>query len=127
MLDLNREPGDERSWQDPWKVLVYDVYCRDVISPLFKVGDLRKKGITLHLLIDSEREAIPDVPAIYFIQPTRANIRRLGEDCARGLYESYYVNFTPQVPRPLLEEFAAATLDSQSAGQVSRAMDRYLS
>ena len=116
MLDLNREAGD-RNWHDPWKVLVYDVYCRDVISPLLKIGDLRKRGITLHLLLESDREPIPDVPAVYFIQPTHANIKRLGEDCARGLYESYYVNFTPSVPRYLLEEFATAALQSQTASQ----------
>ena len=99
MLDLHRDAGERQQWHDPWKVLVYDAYCRDIISPLLKVGDLRKQGITLHLLIDGEREAISDVPAIYFMQPTQANVRRLGEDCAKQLYESFYVNFTPAVPR----------------------------
>ena len=126
MLDLNREPSDDR-WQDPmWKVLVYDAYCRDIISPLLKLGDLRKRGVTLHLLLDSDREVISDVPAIYFMQPTRENVRRLGKDCARTLYESYYINFTPAVPQLLLEELAAATLESDSVSQVSRVMDQYL-
>jgi len=125
MLELNREAGVER-WQHPWKVLVYDAFCRDILSPVLKVGDLRKQGITLHLLIDSEREAISDVPAIYFVQPTQSNMRRLGDDCARALYESFYVNFTPAVPRPLLEELAAKTLESDSVAQVSRVMDQYL-
>jgi hypothetical protein len=119
MLDLNRE-ADERNWHDPWKVLIYDVYCREIISPLLKIGDLRKRGITLHLLLESDREPIADVPAIYFIQPTRANIKRLSEDCARGLYETYYVNFTPAIPRHLLEEFATAALESQTANQACK-------
>ena len=42
------------------------------------------------------------------------------------LYESYYINFTPAVPRPLLEELAAATLESDSVSQISRIMDQYL-
>ena len=53
MLSLERDEDEHRSaWHDPWKVLVYDAFCRDVISPLLKVGDLRKRGVTLHLLLD---------------------------------------------------------------------------
>lgn len=126
MLQLQRDGAEQRQWQDPWKILVYDAYCRDIISPLLKVGDLRKQGITLHLLLDGEREAITDVPAIYFVQPTAVNVKRIGDDCARALYESYYLNFTPAVPRPLLEELAAATLESGSVSQVSRVVDQYL-
>eukprot|EP00966_Prymnesium_polylepis_P088447 2046602-Prymnesium_polylepis.1 len=126
MLDLNREAGDDRSWHDPWKVLVYDAFCRDIISPLLKLGDLRKRGITLHLLLDSEREPIPDVPAIYFIQPTRANVKRLGDDCARGLYESYFVNFAPSVARPQLEQLASLALESGTTSQISKVVDQYV-
>ena len=131
MLDLNKDVAlgagaDDRAWHDPWKVLVYDSYCRDIISPLLTVGDLRKRGITLYLLLDSDREVIGDVPAIYFMQPTMANVKRLGVDTARGLYESYYVNFTPAVPRPLLEELAASTLETDSVAHISRVMDQYL-
>ena len=127
MLDLNRETADQRAQQEPmWKLLIYDTYFRDIISPLLKVGDLRKHGVTLHLLLNSEREVISDVPAIYFVQPTRENIKRLGDDCARALYESYHINFTPAVSRPLLEELAAATIESDSVSQISRVMDQYL-
>ncbi|EOD22073.1 Sly1, SM superfamily protein, partial [Emiliania huxleyi CCMP1516] len=62
MINLDREEADASGvgWHDPWKVLVYDSFCRDVISPLLKVGDLRKRGVTLHLLLDAEREQIAD-------------------------------------------------------------------
>ena len=128
MLELHREPagGGERAWHDPWKIFVYDAYCRDIIAPLLRKPDLRKRGITLNLLLDEKREAISDVPAIYFLQPTAANVRRLGDDCRRALYESYYINFTPAVPRPLLEELAAVTLESDSVAQISRVTDQYL-
>ena len=125
MLELKSDANPDK-WMDPWKVLIYDAYCRDIISSLLRVGDLRKQGITLHLLLDSDREAISDVPAIYFMQPTQGNVRRLGDDCKNSLYESFYVNFTPAVPRPLLEELASATLESDSVAQVSRVMDQYL-
>lgn len=32
-----------------WKVLIMDKYCFEIISPLFKVGDLRAMGVTLVL------------------------------------------------------------------------------
>eukprot|EP00964_Phaeocystis_antarctica_P124204 scaffold87888_cov57-Phaeocystis_antarctica.AAC.1 len=126
MLDLNREIDERGAWHDPWKILVYDAFCRDVISPLLKKGDLRKRGITLHLLLDSARDQIADVPAIYFVQPTKANVDRLGADCAAGLYEAYYLNFTPAVPRVLLEDLAAKALASENVGQIGKVMDQYL-
>jgi hypothetical protein len=42
-------------------VLIYDRKCRDIISPLLNVSKLRKRGVTLHLLLEAEREDIPDV------------------------------------------------------------------
>ena len=63
------------------------------ILPLLRVADLRKRGITLHLALDSEREAITDVPAIYFCRPTEENLRRIAKDMEDGLYGSYYFNF----------------------------------
>ena len=125
LLELNKSPTTT-TWHEPWKVLVYDAFCRDLISTLLKKGDLRKCGITLYLLLDSDREQISDVPAVYFMQPTQANIKRLGADCARALYESYHVNFTPAVPRPLLEELAATTLESECVSQIARVVDQYL-
>jgi len=126
MLDLNRSVGSSTHgiWRDPWKILVYDSYCRDVISPLLKVGDLRKCGITLHLLLDSERECVSDVPALYFLRPTRANVCRLGDDCAKALYQSFDMNFTPGIPRLLLEELASRSLEC--GAQMRRISDQHL-
>jgi hypothetical protein len=128
MLNLDRDEDDGHSaWHDPWKVLVYDAFCRDVISPLLKVGDLRKRGVTLHLLLDSDREQIPDVPALYFVRPTAANARRIAADCAAALYESFHLNFTPSIPRPLLESLASQTLEGECVSHISRVVDQYLS
>jgi hypothetical protein len=52
-------------------VLVLDRHTRDLIAPLLKVNDLRRHGVTLHLLLESDRQPIPDVPAVYFVRPTR--------------------------------------------------------
>jgi hypothetical protein len=48
MLTLNRFEGDNKG-QAAWKVLIYDDMCRDIISPLLNIGQLRENGITLHL------------------------------------------------------------------------------
>ena len=59
------------SSHNQWKILIYDVPCRSIISPLLSVSQLRRRGVTLHLLLHSDREAIPDVPAVYFCAPTK--------------------------------------------------------
>lgn len=69
--------------------------------------ELRKHGVTLHMLLETERQAIPDVPAVYYVQPSEAGIARIVQDVQRGLYDSYHINFATHVPRPLLERLAA--------------------
>ena len=46
--------------------------------------ELRKHGITLHLMINVNREPIPDVPAIYFVEPTKENVQRIAQDLGKG-------------------------------------------
>jgi hypothetical protein len=58
--------------------------------------------------LHSPRPALTDVPAIYFVSPTLANIRRIAEDLEKSLYESFHLNFVEPLPRSLLEELAAA-------------------
>jgi sec1 family domain-containing protein 1 len=58
--------------------------------------------------LHSSRPPLPDVPAVYFVSPTLTNIRRIAEDLGKGLYESFHFNFSEPLPRPLLEELAAA-------------------
>ena len=36
--------AEEEAWSDEWKVLVYDEAGRDIISPLLRVGELRRHG-----------------------------------------------------------------------------------
>ena len=50
------------------QVLVFDRFCCDMVSVLFHVADLRKHSITLMLMIEADRQAVPDAPAIYFVQ-----------------------------------------------------------
>lgn len=61
----------------------------------------------MHSQLHSNRPALPDVPAVYFVAPTLANIRRIGADLEKCLYESYHLNFVEPLSRALLEELAA--------------------
>lgn len=36
--------------------------------------------------LETEREPIPDVPAIYFCRPTEDNMRRIAADAGKRLY-----------------------------------------
>ena len=56
----------------------------------------------------SLRPPLTDVPAVYFVSPTLANIRRISEDLQKCLYESFHLNFVEPLPRALLEELAAS-------------------
>lgn len=109
-----------------WKVLVFDTFCRDVISTVLRVNDLRDNGITVHMLLEAQRSSIPDVPAIYFVQPKPDNIKYIANDLANDLYELYYVNFASSLSRTLLEDFAVQTTASGTSHQVAQIYDQYL-
>ncbi|KAJ2854843.1 Vesicle trafficking between the ER and Golgi [Coemansia erecta] len=138
MLHLNEDNsgfgvfGNEKSASDNgasvpiWKVLVFDKFCRDVVSTVLRVNDLRENGVTVHMLLSSSRSPIPDVPAIYFMQPSAENIQLISKDISHDLYELYYVNFSSQLPRTLLEEFAVQTTASGTSHQVAQVYDQYL-
>ncbi len=48
---LGTRAGQVGEWSDQWKVLVYDKPCRNIISTLLHVTQLRKQGVTLHMLV----------------------------------------------------------------------------
>jgi hypothetical protein len=60
-----------------WKVLIFDQLGQDVISSILRVNDLRENGVTVHMQIRNERQALPDVPAIYLVEPTLENIKQI--------------------------------------------------
>jgi sec1 family domain-containing protein 1 len=58
MLNLNGSSLAADQWSDQWKVLIYDSAGRDIISPLLNVAQLRRNGVTLHMLVISFRTSI---------------------------------------------------------------------
>jgi len=109
-----------------FKILVLDAACRSIISPIFSVQQLRRRGVTLHLLLTAPREPIPDVPAIYFCQPTKENLAIIAQDCAKGLYGRYHLNFVTKLDRTLMEEFAKLVVQSGSLHSIASVHDQYL-
>ncbi|KAH8556036.1 Sec1-like protein [Umbelopsis sp. PMI_123] len=134
MLNLNKGTDqysistDKSNTNDEiiWKVLIFDQFGQDVISSVMRVNDLRDSGVTVHMQLSKDRSPLSDVPAIYFVEPTSENVKRICEDMKKDLYDSYYINFASSVPRNILEEFAAASIATNTASSVAQVYDQYL-
>jgi hypothetical protein len=123
MLNLNVSVpanANAAALEPVWKVLIYDRAGQDIVFPLLGVKDLRDLGVTLHLLLHSDREPIPDVPALYFMLPTEENVQRICQDLQHGVYESYFFNFISPISRQRLEDIAAAALAGNCVTQVRK-------
>ena len=110
-----------------WKILILDQQTQDVLATVLRVQDIRDVGVTLHVQLHSNRPPMSDVPAVYFVTPTLANIRRIAQDLEKGLYESFHLNFVEPLPRSLLEELAAAVASSGTGDSIEQVTDQYLS
>ncbi|XP_072966581.1 SEC1 family transport protein SLY1 [Typha angustifolia] len=133
MLHLNQSPNSSgissqstNESEEVYKILIMDSFCRSILSPLIRVNDLRKHGITLFFSIDKERQQIPDVPAIYFVRPTPDNVERIAADAARSLYDSFHLNFSSSLPRSLLERLASRAVETDSVARISKLFDQYM-
>ncbi len=114
------------SYAPQWKVLVFDRVGQDILAPVLSVKCLRDEGVTLHLYLMSERDPVPEVPAIYFCQPSEDNLRRIGEDMRAGLYGAYYFNFVSPIQRQRLEDLAGAAIQANAVQQVRKLYDQYV-
>ncbi|KAL1827888.1 hypothetical protein ACET3Z_006300 [Daucus carota] len=127
MLNLNQPLNTTNTNEEVYKILIYDKFCQDILSPLIHVKDLRKHGVTLYFLIDKDRQPIhDDVPAVYFVKPTEQNVKRIVLDVSRSIYNSFQLNFSSSIPRSLLEELAVGTLSSESIHRVGKVYDQYM-
>ena len=119
--------GSKDQTEAAYKVLIMDKFARELVAPLLRVQDLRKHGVTLHLALESDRQPIPDVPAIYLMQPTPFNIERVASDASSSLYESMHLNFTSLLPTRVMEQLATAVVKTGHAGKITKLFDQYLS
>ncbi|VDK38718.1 unnamed protein product [Taenia asiatica] len=122
---LNFNAASTKEDEPQWKLLIYDRIGQDIIAPLFSVKELRSVGVTLHLLLDIKREPIPDVPAVYFVYPSRENIKRICQDFEADLYSSYYLNFISPISRENLEFLAETALTEDCIQRIKKVYDQY--
>jgi hypothetical protein len=109
-----------------WKALVLDTKSRAIVSSVLRVNDLLRCGITVHSLINSTRSPLPDVPVIYFIEPTIDNILIIIEDLISDKYDEFYINFTSSINRTILEEFAKKISVTGKSYKIKQVFDQYL-
>ena len=141
MLSFNKDSGGDASLghnpyghekpniddtANPWKVLIYDKHTRGIISPLLSVSQLRALGVTLHLLLHSDRESIPDVPAVYFVRPTQENLAIIARDCSKHLYQRSHLHFSTRMERPVMEEFARLVVNTGGLDSIASIHDQFV-
>jgi len=63
MINLNNPDEQTNVWENAWKILIFDQHCSDIISPILRVGDLRKNGVTLHMYASNNRS----FPSFFFL------------------------------------------------------------
>uniref|UniRef100_A0A2P2HY43 Sec1 family domain-containing protein 1-like n=1 Tax=Hirondellea gigas TaxID=1518452 RepID=A0A2P2HY43_9CRUS len=125
MVQLNGV-GNSTSSETVFSILIYDRHGQDIIAPLLSVKQLRQMGVTLHLLLHSERGEVPDVPAIYFCQATDENLTRIAQDFSSGLYTSYYLNFSSPISRHKMEDLAQAALVAGVQADIKKVYDQFV-
>lgn len=126
MLNLNQTQPKVLAAEPVWKILIYDRCGQDIISPLISIKELRELGVTLHVQLHSDRDPIPDVPAVYFCLPTEENLGRISQDLHNGLYDTYHLNFISPISRQKLEDLASAALQANCVSQIQKVYDQYL-
>ncbi|XP_050664917.1 protein sly1 homolog [Leptidea sinapis] len=126
MLNLNEPITKAVATEPTWKVLVYDRVGQDIISPLISIKELRELGVTLHVQLHSDRDPIPEVPAVYFCAPSEENLGRICQDLDNGVYDQYHLNFISPITRQKLEDLAASAIQSNSVMSIHKIYDQYL-
>jgi hypothetical protein len=127
VLNLNERISDrDRRASLEWKVLIYDDRTLAILSTLLKVSGLIEVGVTFHESIARKRDPIPNVAAVYLVEPTESNLTRIAEDCAAHLYDRVHVNFVSSISSPSLEQFAAMVAERSDGSSIQDVFDQYL-
>lgn len=90
------------------------------MTPLLGKSELRKNGVSLHLLLNERRESISGVPAVYLVEPSEENIRRIIQDLSTTVYELAYLNFTSAIPREMMTLLAELAVEKQCTQRIRR-------
>jgi hypothetical protein len=66
------------------------------------------------------------VPAIYFIEPSKANLDLILADLRTPLYNPIHIDATSSFPRSVLEEFAGQVAATNVAESIASVFDNYV-
>jgi hypothetical protein len=88
------------SSEEIWKILIVDKEGKMLLSPLMNTLQLKKRGITLILNIESKRQRVPTL-CFYLVSPTAENIKFITDDIEQSLYNDYYIVFVSPIPSHL--------------------------
>ncbi|MFS8003772.1 putative sec1-like protein [Helianthus anomalus] len=87
-------------------VLIMDKVTVRVMSHSCKMAELTEEGISLVEDINKRRQPLPNLDAVYYIQPTKENIAMLLADMAgkSPLYKDAYIFFSSSVSKELIAD-----------------------
>ncbi|XP_020553350.1 protein transport Sec1a-like isoform X2 [Sesamum indicum] len=100
MLQTSK-PGDSRS---SWKVLIMDKVTVRVMSHSCKMSDITDQGVSLVEDIFRRRQPLPQLDAIYFVQPSKENVIMFLSDMSgrEPLYRKAYLYFSTPIQKDLV-------------------------
>ncbi|KAF5153220.1 Sec1 family protein [Theileria parva strain Muguga] len=123
---LRLSDDDEGKSLKTWKVLIYDDESRRIISPILRIGELRRQGVTLNLNLSDRREPLPGVDAVYLVTPTEDNVNLILSDAREKKYSRVHLNFTTYTSDVFLSDFARRFAEINAFNSVASVTDRYL-
>ena len=127
IINLNETPSEKgQNSALKWKVLIYDERGLCILSTLLKVSSLMDVGVTVYGFINSKRDPIPDVSAVYLIEPTQENLEYLANDIKNSLYESVYINFISPISQENLRQLAEKVALASDGRCVKAIYDQYI-
>lgn len=108
-----------------FKILVVSPHTLHLLSHIFHQSDLRSFGITTLFDITTSRDKI-EIPAIYFVEPTQANLRLIIKDILDDKYNGYFLNFTTSISRDDLKALGYALNEHGMANQILSVWDQHV-
>lgn len=109
-----------------WKVLILDDASNSALATIVHVGELRDHNIALHLSISAQREPLPEITAIYLVEPTPSNIEHIAADCRKQLYDLFSINFLYPASQETLSSLAAVLVAENALSKVHSVHQQHL-
>ncbi|KAM0015832.1 putative sec1-like protein [Helianthus debilis subsp. tardiflorus] len=99
----------KNSSKSHWKVLIMDKVTMKVMSASCKMADITDQGVSLVEQLFKGREPMPNMDAIYYIQPIKENLIMLISDMSgrEPLYKKAFIYFSSPIPKDFVSKLKA--------------------